>query len=144
MKSANDAGDHGQSFFAQNATMPGVISLPSGVQYRIVKSGHGKSPSLSDQVVVDYVGMKPDGTVFDETYSSGTPSTFSMNEVMPAWRQALSKMQEGAEFELYVPPSLASGSVRKRSMLGYEPSIYLIELLQVVNTGTTGPSAPAR
>lgn len=132
-------------FFEDNATTEGMVSLPGGVQYRVVKSGNGKSPSLSDQVVVDYVGMKPDGTVFDETYSSGTPSTFNMNEVIPAWRQVLSKMQEGAEFELYVPPNLAaSGSVRKRSMLGYEPSIYLIELLQVVNTSATGPSVPAK
>ncbi len=132
-------------FFEDNATNEGMISLPSGVQYRVVKSGSGGSPSVSDQVVVAYVGMEPDGTVFDETYSSGEPVTFSMNELTPAWREVLLKMRVGAEFEMYVPPSLAaSGSVRKRSMLGYEPSIYLIELLQVVNTSATGPSAPAK
>jgi len=132
-------------FFEDNGTNEGMISLPSGVQYRLVKSGSGRSPSLTDQVVVSYVGMKPDGTVFDETYSSRAPVTFSMNELIPGWREVLLKMQEGAEFELYVPPNLAtSKSARKRSMLGYDPSIYLIELLQVVNAdATTAPSTPA-
>jgi FKBP-type peptidyl-prolyl cis-trans isomerase len=132
-------------FFEDNAANADMISLPSGVQYRVIKAGNGRSPSLSDQVVVSYVGMEPEGKVFDETYSTGAPETFSMNELMPGWREVLLKMQEGAEFELYVPPSLAaSGSVRKRSMLGYEPSIYLIELLQVINTSSADPSAPAR
>jgi FKBP-type peptidyl-prolyl cis-trans isomerase FklB len=131
-------------FFEDNATNEGMISLPSGVQYRVVKSGSGGSPSLSDRVVVAYVGMEPDGTVFDETYSSGVPVTFSMNELMPAWREVLLNMREGSEFEMYVPPNLAaSGSVRKRSMMGYEPSVYLIELLQIVNNDASDPSVPA-
>ena len=132
-------------FFENNATNEGMISLPSGVQYRIVTAGTGKSPSPSDQVVVAYVGIKPNGAVFDETYSTGIPSTFSMNEVIPGWREVLLKMQEGAEFELYVPPKLAtSGGTRKRSMLGYEPNIYLIELIEVVKDGATDPAAPAK
>ena len=133
------------AFFAENAKVEGMISLASGVQYRVVKSGSGESPSLTDQVVVSYIGSAPDGPVFDETYTNGTPVTFSMSEVTPAWREVLLKMQEGAEFELYVPPKLAtSGGTRKRSMLGFEPSVYLIELQQVVKNGTTDPPAPAR
>lgn len=133
------------AFFAENARVEGMISLGSGVQYRVVKFGNGKSPSLADQVVVAYVGIKPDGAVFDESYSTGAPSTFSMTEVLPGWQEVLLKMQEGAEFELYVPPKLAtSGGTRKRSMLGFEPSIYLIELLQVVKNGATAPSAPVK
>lgn len=132
-------------FFEDNATSEGMISLPSGVQYRVVKSGSGRTPSLSDRVVVSYVGMEPEGQVFDETYSTGAPETFSMNELTPSWREVLLKMQEGAEFELYVPPSLAAGgSVRKRSMLGFEPNIYLIELLKVEDTSETSTSGPAK
>jgi len=134
-----------RTFFMDNAKVDGVVSLASGVQYRVVKPGSGKSPSASDQVVVAYVGIKPDGGVFDETYSTGAPSTFSMKELMPGWREVLLKMQEGAEFELYVPPKLAtSGGTRKRSMLGFEPSIYLIELKQVVKAGATAASSPAK
>jgi len=133
-----------KKFFEDNAANEGVVSLSSGVQYRVVMSGNGNSPSLSDQVMVAYVGIRPDGSVFDETYSKGAPKTISMNEVMPGWQEVLQEMQEGAEFELYVPPNLTpSKGVRKRGMSGFEPSIYLIELLQVVKNDTTGPSAPA-
>jgi len=107
--------------------------LPSGVQYLVIKPGNGKSPTLSDKIVVAYVGTRLNGMVFDETYSSGEPATLSMKELLPGWREVLLKMEAGAEFEMYVPPDLANkGGVRKRSLLGYDPSIYLIELLKVV------------
>ena len=134
-----------QRFFEENAAVDGMISLPSGVQYRVVKPGSGQSPSLSDQVVVSYVAIKRDGTVFGESYSTGAPRTLRMDEVIPGWQEVLLKMQEGAEFELYVPPNLATkGGTRKRSVLGFEPSIYLIELLQVVKYGATDPAPPAQ
>ena len=121
------------NFFEENAKIEGVVSLPSGVQYRVIQSGSGKSPTLADKIVVAYVGTKLDGTIFDETYTTGLSSTFSMNEVLPSWQEVLLKMEEGAEFELYIPPNLSTkGGVRKRGVLGYEPSIYLIELLEVV------------
>lgn len=132
-------------FFENNAGVEGMLSLPSGVQYRVLRPGTGESPSLADQVTVAYVGIKPDGAVFDETYSSGAPVTFSMGEVIPGWQEVLLHMQEGAEFELYVPPNLSTkGGTRKRSMLGYEPSIYLIELLAVVKNDPTGSSVPVK
>lgn len=122
-----------KAFFEENANIEGVISMPSGVQYRVVKPGSGKSPTLSDKVVVSYVGTRLDGIVFDDTYSTRVPATLSMKEILPGWREVLLKMEVGAEFELYVPPNLANkGGVRKRSLLGYDPSIYLIELLKVV------------
>lgn len=125
--------DDAKSFFKQNAEEVGVVSLDSGVQYRVISPGSGKSPTLADRVVVSYVGIKPDGTVFDESYSSGEPVTFSMEEVMPGWQEVLLKMEEGAEFDLYLPPQLStSGGTRKRSMLGFEPSLYRIELLEVI------------
>ncbi len=133
-----------KQFFEDNAANADVVSLSSGVQYRVVKPGSGNSPSPSDKVRVAYVGIRPDGSVFDETYSKGAPTTLSMSEVMPGWQDVLLEMQEGAEFELYVPSNLtASKGVRKRGMSGFEPSIYLIELLQVVENSATDPSAEA-
>jgi FKBP-type peptidyl-prolyl cis-trans isomerase len=90
------------------------------------------------------VGTKLDGTVIDETYSDGTPATFGMKEVLPAWREVLLKMEEGAEFELYVPPSqMTRGSVRNRGVTGFEPTLYLIELLTVVSAATDTGAATA-
>ena len=126
------------SFFEENAKVEGVISLPSGVQYRVVKSGTGQTPLLTDRVVVEYVGMKLDGAIFDESHSSGEPSTFGMYEVTPGLQEVLWNMAEGAEFEFYVPESLLTmGAEGKRGALGYEPGVYLIELLQVIRGGAT-------
>lgn len=132
-----------REFFEDNAANGDVTTLPNGVQYRVVKFGSGRSPTLADQVVVSYVGIRPDGAVTTETYSRGAPKTFSMKQVMPGWQEALLEMREGAEFELYVPSNVAStGGVRKRGLRGFEPSIYLIELLQVVDNAATDTSGP--
>jgi FKBP-type peptidyl-prolyl cis-trans isomerase/predicted nucleic acid-binding Zn-ribbon protein len=132
-----------KTFFEENANVAGMISLPSGAQYRVVTPGSGETPSLSDKVVVAYVATKLDGTIADETYSDGEPSTVSMKEVLPVWREVLLTMEEGAEFELYVPPHLATrGGVRKRSLRGLEPIVYLIELLEVVKEGELDQATP--
>ncbi|MGB5259386.1 MAG: FKBP-type peptidyl-prolyl cis-trans isomerase [Gammaproteobacteria bacterium] len=124
------------SFFEQNARIDGVISLDSGAQYRVIKPGSGTSPSASDSVVLHYVGTRLDGTVIDDTYTEGLPMALSMGEVLPVWREVLQKMEEGAEFELYIPANLATrNSTRKRSITGFEPHMYLIELIQVVKGG---------
>jgi FKBP-type peptidyl-prolyl cis-trans isomerase/predicted nucleic acid-binding Zn-ribbon protein len=121
-------------FFTQNAIEPGIMETPTGLQYRIVHPGSGKMPTMADKVIVDYLATTTDGNVLDETYSSGFPKTVSMSEVNPAWREALLKMREGAEWELYVPPKLATkGGTRKRGMTGFEPTIYLLELRQVID-----------
>jgi FKBP-type peptidyl-prolyl cis-trans isomerase len=120
-------------FFTQNASEPGIMETPTGLQYRIVHSGSGKMPTMEDKVIVDYLATTADGKILDETYSSGLPKTVSMSEVNPAWQEALLKMREGAEWELYVPPQLANqGGVRKRGVTGFEPLVYLIELREVI------------
>jgi hypothetical protein len=121
-------------FFEENARVDGVITVKSGLQYRVVKPGSGKSPTASDKVVINFVGTTLDGTVIDETYSDGVPKTVSMGEVLPAWRQVLQKMEEGAEFELYLSANQATRrTMRKRGITGFEPHMYFIELLQVVS-----------
>jgi FKBP-type peptidyl-prolyl cis-trans isomerase len=123
------------AFFEENATESGIVEMPSGLQYRIVKAGSGKMPTLADKVVLDYLGATPDGRVFDSTYFTDDAATYSMSEVIPGWQEALLQMREGAEWELFVPPQLAQkGNIRKRGMTGFEPSVYLIELLQVIET----------
>jgi FKBP-type peptidyl-prolyl cis-trans isomerase len=128
--------DEVRQFFERNAAMPGMVSLPSGVQYRVVREGDGKSPGMHDWVVVDYLGMTPDGTIFDNTYDSGQRAIFGMNGLLPGWQEPLLQMQEGAEFEVYVPPGIANiggiSSIKKQSG---EPGIYLIELIHVVAVG---------
>jgi hypothetical protein len=128
--------DEVAQFFARNATMPDMVSLPSGVQYRVVRQGDGKSPGLNDWVVVDYLGMTPDGSIFDNTYDSGQRAIFGMNGLLPGWQEPLLRMQEGSEFEVYVPPEIANiGGITSISKKAGEPGIYLIELIQVVAAG---------
>ena len=125
--------DEAREFFARNATMPDMVSLPSGVQYRVVRQGDGKSPGINDWVVVDYLGMTPDGSIFDNTYDSGQRAIFGMNGLLPGWQEPLLRMQEGSEFEVYVPPEIANiGGISSLSKQAGEPGIYLIELIQVV------------
>jgi hypothetical protein len=125
--------DEVRQFFARNATMPGMVSLPSGVQYRVVRQGDGRSPGMNDWVVVDYLGMTPDGTIFDNTYDSGQRAIFGMDGLIPGWQEPLLRMQEGSEFEVYVPPEIANiGGISSLSKQAGEPGIYLIELIQVV------------
>jgi hypothetical protein len=125
--------DEVAQFFARNATMPDMVSLPSGVQYRIVRQGDGKSPGMNDWVVVDYLGMTPDGNIFDNTYDSGQRAIFGMNGLLPGWQEPLLRMKEGSEFEVYVPPEIANiGGITSLSKQAGEPGIYLIELIQVV------------
>jgi len=132
MEAAPD--DQVRQFFARNASMPGMVTLPSGVQYRVVRQGDGRTPGMNDWVVVDYLGMTPDGTIFDNTYDSGQRATFGMDGLLPGWQEPFLRMQEGAEFEVYVPPAIANiGGIPSLKKQAGEPGIYLIELIQVVD-----------
>jgi FKBP-type peptidyl-prolyl cis-trans isomerase FklB len=128
--------DEVRQFFARNASMPGMVTLPGGVQYRVVRQGDGKSPGMNDWVVVDYLGMTPDGSIFENTYDSGQHATFGMNGLLPGWQEPLLRMQEGSEFEVYVPPDIANiGGIPSLKKQTGEPGIYLIELIQVIEVG---------
>jgi FKBP-type peptidyl-prolyl cis-trans isomerase len=127
------------TFFEENATKAGIVELPSGLQYRVVKAGSGTTPTMTDKVVVDFLAATPEGKVIDQTYFAGKPATYRMNEVSPGLREALLQMQEGAEWEVFVPPQLAQKrGVRKRSMVGFEPTVYLVQLQKVIVGDTPG------
>ena len=98
-----------QAFLKANATKPGVIVRPSGLQYKIIQNGFGKRPKSTDTVKVYYTGTLINGTVFDGT-SPGLPASFRVNSVIPGWAEAMQLMREGDHWELTIPAHLAYGA----------------------------------
>ena len=124
-----------QDYLRENASKADVVSLPSGLQYKVLKrgDGSGRTPQATDTVTVRYRGRLPDGREFDSSDSRGGQVELLISEVIPGWREALLNMAEGDQWELYVPPALAvpRGTVRKRSAFGLQPLIYDIELVTI-------------
>jgi FKBP-type peptidyl-prolyl cis-trans isomerase FklB len=121
--------DRDRAFMAANAKKPGVTTLPSGLQYRVIKPGSGQKPTLEDSVTVHYRGTLVDGGEFDSTYNNDTPVTYRVSDVMPGWTEALQLMPEGAVWELVIPSQLAFG---KRGPLENRTLVYQLELLSVI------------
>ena len=122
----------GDAFLAKNAKEPGVVTLPSGLQYRIVHEGNGPSPKASDTVTVNYEGTLIDGTVFDSSYKRGQPATFKVGQVIAGWQEALKLMKPGATWMLYIPSNLAYGSHGAGSAIGpNETLIFKVDLISV-------------
>lgn len=99
----------GEAFLAENKKKEGVVALPSGLQYKVVKAGDGKSPTAKDTVETHYRGTLIDGTEFDSSYKRGQTATFPVGGVIPGWTEALQKMKVGDKWQLFVPPELAYG-----------------------------------
>jgi FKBP-type peptidyl-prolyl cis-trans isomerase FklB len=100
----------GEKFLAENKKKEGVITLPSGLQYQIIKAGDGPKPTASDKVKTHYHGTLLDGTVFDSSVDRGEPITFPVSGVIPGWIEALQLMPVGSKWKLYVPQNLAYGN----------------------------------
>ena len=131
-----------KTFFEENARDAEVITLSNGTQYRLLRRGVGRTPTVYDKVVVDYRAFTLDGREFDSAYSDqdAEAATFTVDEVIPGWKETLLRMEEGSQWELYIPPGLAhKGRTRKRGMLGFEPLIYFIELKSVIDTDEPSP-----
>lgn len=99
----------GEAFLAENGKKDGVVTLPSGLQYQVLKEGDGKKPSATDQVVCHYEGTLIDGTVFDSSYKRNQPATFGLNQVIAGWTEGVQLMQEGAKYRFFIPYNLAYG-----------------------------------
>jgi len=99
----------GERFLKENAGKEGVVTLPSGLRYRILKEGGGRTPSASDTVTVHYTGRLIDGTQFDNSFSRNQPTTFKVNGILPGLREAVQLMKAGSKWELFIPPALAYG-----------------------------------
>jgi FKBP-type peptidyl-prolyl cis-trans isomerase FklB len=122
----------GELFLAVNKKKEGVITLPSGLQYRVLKAGTGKTPTDDDTVTVHYRGILTDRTEFDSSYRRGQPATFAIKGVLPGWREALKLMQEGAKWEIFIPPNLAYGERGAGSLIGPNATlIFEVELISI-------------
>jgi FKBP-type peptidyl-prolyl cis-trans isomerase FklB len=125
----------GAAFLAQNKTNAGVVTLPSGLQYKILKAGNGRKPSPTDTVECHHLTRFIDGTEYNTTYRVGTPATFKIGEAPAAWKQALPLMPVGSKWQLFIPPQLAYGEkgvedARGRTKIG--PNTTLICELELV------------
>ena len=99
----------GEKFLADNKTKPGVKTTASGLQYKVIKQGTGKKPTLDDEVVVNYEGSLLDGKVFDSSYKRGKPLSIKLDGVIKGWQEALPMMTVGSKWKVYVPADLAYG-----------------------------------
>ncbi len=122
----------GEAFLTENAKKEGVVTLPSGLQYKVISKGDGPSPSATDTVTVNYRGTLVDGTEFDSSYKRGEPATFPVNGVIRGWTEALQKMKKGDKWELYIPASLAYGERGAGPVIGPNATlIFEVELMDV-------------
>jgi FKBP-type peptidyl-prolyl cis-trans isomerase FklB len=129
----------GQAFMEQNAKQPGVQTLPSGLQYKVIRPGTGKTPDAADTVTVNYRARRLDGTEFDSTYRKRQVSRFRVDSLVAGWAEGLQLMREGAKFELYIPPDLAYS---ERGPLADQTLIFEVELLAVTPAGETAAQKP--
>ena len=124
----------GAAFLAENGTKEGVVTLPSGLQYKVLNEGTGKSPAKEDTVTVNYRGTLIDGTEFDSSYKRGEPATFPVGGVIPGWTEALQLMKEGAKWQLFIPADLAYGERGAGPVI--EPNstlLFDVELISIQN-----------
>jgi len=122
----------GQAFLKENATKPGVHTTPSGLQYKVITEGHGKSHKATDTVLVHYRGTTIDGTEFDSSYKRNEPISFPLNGVIPGWTEGVQLMKEGGKMQLFIPSNLAYGSRGAGGVIAPDSTlVFDIELLKV-------------
>lgn len=122
----------GEAFLKGNAKNDSVKTLPSGVQYKVLKAGTGEIPTAAQRVKVNYEGKLLNGTVFDSSYKRGQPATFACNQVIKGWTDALTHMPVGSTWEVYIPQDLAYGSRNMGNIPPLSTLVFKIELLEIV------------
>lgn len=133
----------GEAFLAANKTKEGVKTLASGLQYKVITEGAGKSPKATDSVVTNYRGTLIDGTEFDSSYQRKTPATFKVNGVIKGWTEALQLMKEGGKWQLFVPSELAYGERGAGPNIGPNAVlVFEIELVSVKEESASPPPKP--
>ncbi|QRX64930.1 FKBP-type peptidyl-prolyl cis-trans isomerase [Dysgonomonadaceae bacterium zrk40] len=121
----------GDAFMDENGAKEGVTTLPSGLQYEIIRAGNGPMPTETDRVKVHYHGTLINGTVFDSSVDRGEPATFGVNQVIPGWTEALKLMPVGSKWRLYIPYDLAYGSADRGTIKPFSNLIFDVELLGI-------------
>ena len=122
----------GEKYLADNAKREGVVTLPSGLQYQVLKEGNGRKPKATDSVKCHYEGFLIDGTVFDSSVQRGEPAVFGLQQVIAGWTEGLQLMKEGAKYRFFIPYRLAYGEGGAGQMIPpYAALIFDVELLEV-------------
>ncbi len=123
----------GEKYLAENGKREGVVTLPSGLQYQVLREGNGKKPKATDSVKCHYEGFLIDGTVFDSSVQRGEPATFGLQQVIAGWTEGLQLMQEGAKYRFFIPYRLAYGEGGAGQMIPpFATLIFDVELIEVV------------
>jgi len=131
----------GEDYLAANASKEGVKTLPSGLQYKVITDGNGRTPTAADTVSTHYRGTFIDGKEFDSSYKRNQPAEFPVTRVIAGWTEALQLMKEGSKWELYVPYTLAYGEEgRPPQIPPYSVLVFQVELLKVVDAAQPGQS----
>ncbi len=131
-QTAQQNAEKSRAFLTANKNKPGVKTLANGLQYKVLQAGQGQSPTLNDEVTVNYEGRLINGTVFDSSYKRGQPATFPLKSVIKGWQEALTRMKPGAIWEIYVPPQLAYGEQGAPGVIGpNEALIFKVNLISV-------------
>ena len=135
----------GEAFLAENKSKPGVIALPSGLQYKVIKQGEGAKPKATDVVLTQYKGTLIDGTEFDSSYTRGEPAKFAANRVIKGWTEALQLMPVGSKWQLFIPSELAYGPAGSPPKIGPNSTlVFDIELVGIQEPQkNTPPPSPA-
>lgn len=124
--------EEGRKFLAENKKQPGVVELPSGVQYKIITQGTGVKPLLEDTIVAHYKGTTLDGNIFDESYGRGQPIVYPLNQLVSGWQQALVLMPVGSKWQLFIPSDYGYGERGSGGAIpGGATLIFEMELLDV-------------
>jgi FKBP-type peptidyl-prolyl cis-trans isomerase FklB len=127
------AREEGEKYLAENAKKDGIVTLPSGLQYQVLREGNGKKPSAKDKVKCHYEGFLIDGTVFDSSVQRGEPAVFGLQQVIAGWTEGLQLMQEGAKYRFFIPYRLAYGEGGAGQMIPpYAALIFDVGLIEVV------------
>ncbi len=130
----------GAAFLTENKKKEGVITLPSGLQYKVLKEGVGKTPADTDWAKIYFRGTLVDGTVFEDTYKSfGQPVAFAVKGLIPGWAEALKLMKEGAKWQLFIPSDLAFGERGAGTLIGPNATLIIEVELVSVQEKRTGP-----
>ena len=125
--------EQGKAFLEENKKKPGVVTLPSGLQYEVINEGTGKKAKATDHVKCHYEGTLIDGTLFDSSIKRGEPAVFGVNQVIPGWVEALQLMPEGSKWKLYIPSDLAYGARGAGEMIPpHSTLVFEVELLEVL------------
>ncbi|HYL93276.1 MAG TPA: FKBP-type peptidyl-prolyl cis-trans isomerase [Alphaproteobacteria bacterium] len=122
----------GDAFLAENKTKPGVVTLPSGLQYKIITEGTGPKPTLADTVNVNYRGTLINGTEFDSSYPTNAPAPLAVGRVIRGWTEALQLMPVGSKWQLFIPSELAYGPSARSELIGPNSTlIFDVELVSI-------------